>query len=224
MIKVHHLEDSRSLRILWLLEELSLDYEVKHYARNKETQLAPAELKAIHPLGKSPVLEDNDTVVAETGAIIEYLLARYDTQNQLKPTDPLSKEGLDYTYWLHSAEGSLMPFLVMTKVFDTIKKAPMPFFIKPIAKAIAAKVETSFILPTVKSHFDFIETVLGKQDWFAGEYFSAADVQMSFPLEAASASMAGEYPNIEAWLKRIHARSAWQTALEKGGPYQYASK
>lgn len=224
MIIVHHLEDSRSLRILWLLEELGLDYEVKHYARDKETQLAPAELKQVHPLGKSPVLQDKDTVVAETGAIIEYLLARYDEKNQFKPSDPLSKAGLDYTYWLHSAEGSLMPFLVMTKVFDTIKKAPMPFFIKPIAKAIAGKVESSFILPTVKSHFEFIETVLGKQDWFSGENFSAADVQMSFPLEAASSSMAGQYPQIDAWLKRIHARPAWQTALEKGGPYQYASK
>lgn len=222
MITVHHLENSRSLRILWLLEELGLDYEVKHYARNKETQLAPAELKAIHPLGKSPVLEDSGAVIAETGAIIEYLLARYDENNQFKPSEALSQAGLDYTYWLHSAEGSLMPFLVMTKVFDTIKKSPMPFFVKPIAKAIASKVETSFILPTVKSHFEFIESVLGKQKWFAGEQFTGADVQMSFPLEAASASMAGEYPNIDAWLERIHARSAWQAALKKGGPYQYA--
>lgn len=222
MITVHHLENSRSLRILWLLEELGLDYEVKHYARDKKTQLAPAELKAIHPLGKSPVLEDSGTVIAETGAIIEYLLARYDENNQFKPSEALSQAGLDYTYWLHSAEGSLMPFLVMTKVFDTIKKSPMPFFVKPIAKAIAAKVETSFILPTVKSHFEFIESVLGKQKWFAGEQFTGADVQMSFPLEAASASMAGEYPNIDAWLERIHARSAWQAALKKGGPYQYA--
>ena len=224
MIIVHHLEDSRSLRILWMLEELGLDYQIKHYARDKETQLAPAELLKVHPLGKSPVIEDADVVVAETGTIIEYLLARYDEKGQFKPADPLSKAGLDFSYWLHSAEGTLMPFLVMTKVFQTIKQAPMPFFIKPIAKAIAGKVETSFIQPSVQRHFTYIETVLSQQDWFAGEDFSAADVQMSFPLEAASSSMAGEYPHIAAWLQRIHARPAWQTALEKGGPYQYASK
>lgn len=224
MIIVHHLEDSRSLRILWLLEELGLDYEVKHYTRDKETQLAPAELIKVHPLGKSPVLEDADIVVAETGTIIEYLLARYDKSEQFKPADPLSKAGLDYSYWLHSAEGTLMPFLVMTKVFQTIKQAPMPFFVKPIAKAIAGKVESSFIQPSVKRHFEYIESVLSNQEWFAGENFSAADVQMSFPLEAASSSMTGEYPHIAAWLERIHARPAWQIALEKGGPYQYASK
>ena len=186
MIIVHHLEDSRSLRILWMLEELGLDYQIKHYARDKETQLAPAELLKVHPLGKSPVIEDADVVVAETGTIIEYLLARYDEKGQFKPADPLSKAGLDFSYWLHSAEGTLMPFLVMTKVFQTIKQAPMPFFIKPIAKAIAGKVETSFIQPSVQRHFTYIETVLSQQDWFAGEDFSAADVQMSFQIGRAS--------------------------------------
>lgn len=221
MIVVHHLENSRSLRILWMLEELGLDYEVKHYARNKKTQLAPPELLEMHPLGKSPVLEDNGVVVAETGAILEYLLAQYDKEGAFKPADPLSKEGMSYSYWLHSCEGSLMPFLVMTKVFQSIKQAPMPFFIKPVAKAIASKVEKSYIAPSLKRHFEYIESILCHQDWFAGEQFSAADVQMSFPLEAASKSMAGQYPYIESWLERIHTRPAWQAAHKKGGPYEF---
>lgn len=222
MITVHHLEDSRSQRILWLLEELGLDYTVKHYARDKETQLAPPELRAVHPLGKSPVIEDDGCVVAESGAIIEYLIARYDSAQTLRPTNALSEAGRDYSYWLHFAEGSLMPFLVMTKVFMTIRTAPMPFFARPIAKKIAAKVETSFITPTLMRDFDYIEAYLGTHDWFSGDALSGADIQMSFPLEAAQSRIKGDFPHIAAWLERIHARPAWQAALEKGGPYSYS--
>lgn len=228
MITVHHLEDSRSQRILWLLEELGLAYEVKRYARDKKTQLAPQELFAVHPLGKSPVVEDKTgedegRVVAESGAIIEYLLARHDAAHAFKPTDALSQAGLDYSYWLHFAEGSLMPYLVMTKVFMTVKTAPMPFFVRPIAKQIAKRVEDSFLNPSILRFFDYIEAHLGKQEWFAGDSFSAADIQMSFPLEAAMAGrVPGNYPHIRAFVTRIHARDAYQRALAKGGAYSYA--
>lgn len=223
MITVHHLEDSRSQRLLWLLEELGLAYEVKRYARDKKTQLAPKALYAVHPLGKSPVLEDDGLVLAESGAIIEYLLARYDAEGRFKPADALSQAGRDYTYWLHFAEGSLMPYLVMVKVFDTVKRAPMPFFVRPIAKQIAGRVEGSFLKPSVTRFFDFIEAHLSKQQWFAGDAISGADIQMSFPLEAAMAGrVVGEYPQIRAYVKRIHARDAYQRALAKGGDYSYA--
>jgi glutathione S-transferase len=223
MITVHHLEDSRSQRLLWLLEELGLAYQVKRYARDRKTQLAPKELFAVHSLGKSPVLDDDGLVLAESGAIIEYLLARYDLEQRFRPADALSQAGRDYTYWLHFAEGSLMPYLVMVKVFATVKAAPMPFFVRPIAKQIAKRVEDSFLMPSINRYFDFIEAHLGRQDWFAGDSFSAADVQMSFPLEAAMAGrVAGDYPHIRAFVKRIHGRDAYQRALTKGGDYSYA--
>lgn len=222
MITVHHLEDSRSQRILWLLEELGLEYQIKHYARDKKTQLAPPELKQVHPLGKSPVLEDSGEIVAESGAIIEYLIDRYDSEGRLRPSREQASEWRDYTYWLHFAEGSLMPFMVMMKVFMTVKTAPMPFFVRPIAKRIAGEVEKSFIMPTLVSEFDYIETWLGEHEWFAGEQLSGADFQMSFPLEAAKSRMPGDYPNIRAWVDKVHARSAYQAGLEKGGEYSYA--
>ena len=222
MITVHHLEHSRSQRVLWLLEELGLEYEIKRYERDRKTSLAPSELKRVHPLGKSPVIDDDGRVVAESGAIIEYLVDRHG-QGRLAPPAG-SDERLRYTYWLHFSEGSAMPPLLFTLVCDKVKSAPMPFFVKPIAKAIAGKVMDGFVNPNLKSQLDFMEAELTKHKWFAGSEFSAADVQMSFPLEAAAqrAGLDGSRPKLMAFLKRIHARPAYKRALEKGGPYSFA--
>jgi glutathione S-transferase len=222
MIVVHHLNNSRSQRILWLLEELGVQYELRKYQRDPKTMLAPPELRRVHPLGKSPVLTDDDAVVAESGAIVEYLLERYGHGRMVPPTGTPDK--LRYTYWLHFAEGSAMPPLLMKLVFDRIESAKMPFFAKPIARMIARKTKDVYIGPQLKSHLDYMEAELGKNEWFAGAQFSAADVQMSFPVEAA-ASRAGlddKYPKLRAFLERIHARPAYQRALERGGEYAYA--
>ncbi|HEY0955144.1 MAG TPA: glutathione S-transferase [Roseateles sp.] len=222
MITVHHLNNSRSQRVLWLLEELGLPYEVKRYERDAKTSLAPPELKAVHPLGKSPVITDGPLTVAESGAILEYLVDRYG-QGRLKPTDEQAL--LHYRYFMHFAEGSAMPPLVMKLVFNKVKRAPAPFFVKPIAKGIADKVLSSFVQPNIDAQLKFLEGELASRHWFAGSEFSAADVQMSFPLEAAASrgtDMAA-YPKLKAFLDRIHARPAYQRALERGGKYDLLS-
>ena len=220
MITLHHLNNSRSQRILWLLEELGVPYEIKRYQRDATTMLAPPELRAVHPLGKSPVLTDGNLTVAESGAIVEYLLERYGN-GRLVPK-PGTPERLRYTYWLHFAEGSAMSPLLMKLVFDRLETAPMPFFVKPIARGIAAKVKSSFIEPNIKAQLDYMEAELGKTTWFAGEAFSAADIQMSFPVEAAAArgGLDAARPNLMAFLGRIHALPAYQRAIEKGGPFE----
>ena len=220
MVIVHHLENSRSQRVLWLLEELGVPYEVKRYERNKETMLAPPALRAVHPLGKSPVVTDDGTTVAESGAIIEYLVDRYGNGRLVPPAG--TPERLRYTYWLHYAEGSAMPPLLLKLVFDRLEIAPMPFFIKPIARAISGRAKSSFIEPQIELHLDYLESELGKSTWFAGNELTAADVQMSFPLEAAAAraGLAAGRPKLTAFLERIHARPAYQRALAKGGPYE----
>ena len=219
MIIVHHLNNSRSQRILWLLEELGLPYEIKKYQRDPKTMLAPPELRAIHPLGKSPVVSDGDTVIAESGAIIEYMVERQGGAQLVPPAGTEDKRR--YTYFLHYAEGSAMPPLLMKLVFDRIETAPMPFFVKPVARSIAQKVKGSFIMPQILQHLAFLESELGKSTWFAGEEFTAADIQLSFVIEAA-ASRGGldeKYPKLNAYLQRIHARPAYQRALERGGPF-----
>jgi len=220
MITVHHLNNSRSQRVLWLLEELGLEYEIKRYERNKKTMLAPDSLKAVHPLGKSPVITDGDVTIAESGAIIEYLVNKYG-EGKLIPKEG-TPERLRYTFWLHYGEGSLMPLLLLTLIFNRIETSPMPFFIKPIAKGISAKVKQGFILPNLKTHLDYVESELGKSTWFAGEELTAADVQMSFPMEGAAArgGNGSSRPKSAAFLERIHARPAYKIALEKGGPFQ----
>ena len=226
MITVHHLNNSRSQRILWLLEELGLDYEIKKYQRDPKTMLAPPELRAVHPLGKSPVISDGDIVVAESGAIVEYLTSRHGVSAEgaaLAPA-PGTPERLLFTYFLHYAEGSLMPPLLLKLVFDRVAKAPAPFFVRPIARGIANKVIETFVQPQIRTHLGFLEGELGKRSWFAGSQFSAADIQMSFPLEAAASrgGLDGQYPNLSGFLERIHARPAYRRALERGGKYDYA--
>ena len=219
MILVHHLNNSRSQRVLWLLEELGLEYEVKRYQRDAKTMLAPPELRQVHPLGKSPVISDGEQTIAESGAIVEYLVGKYGS-GRLVPA-PGTPERLRYTYWLHFAEGTAMPPLVMKLVFDRMEKTPMPFFARPIARSIAARVKSSFIQPNIDRNLDFMESELGKSTWFAGNDFTAADIQMSFPLEAAAVrgGLDASRPKLMAFLERIHARPAYQRALERGGKY-----
>jgi glutathione S-transferase len=219
MITVHHLNNSRSQRILWLLEELGLDYEVKRYQRDAKTMLAPPSLRKVHPLGKSPVITDGDLTLAESGAIVDYLIERYGA-GRLTPAAG-TPEKLRYTYWLHYAEGSAMPPLLLKLVFDKIETAPMPFFVRPIAKAISGKAKSSFIQPQIKQHLDYLEGELNKNDWFVGNEFSGADIQLSFPLEAAAArgGLDTSRPRLMDFLKRIHARPAYQRAVERGGEY-----
>ena len=223
MITVHHLNNSRSQRVLWLLEELGIEYEVKRYDRNPKTMLAPASLREVHPLGKSPVITDGALTLAESGAIIEYLVERYGN-GRLIPA-PGTSERLRYTYWLHYAEGSAMPLLLLKLVFDQIEKGPIPFFVRPIARAIVDRVKNSFIQPQIAQHLDYQEAEIGKSTWFAGNEFTAADIQMSFPLEAAAAraGLDASRPKLMAFLDRIHTRPAYQQALERGGVYELLS-
>ncbi|AWN14703.1 glutathione S-transferase [Salinisphaera sp. LB1] len=221
MITVHHLENSRSQRVLWLLEELAIAYKVERYARDPKTQLAPDALKRVHPLGKAPVITDGRRTVAETGLIIDYIVREHG-DGQLAPA-PDSEDHLRYQYWLHYAEGSLMPPLLLQLVFDTVeKKTPLPA--RPIARAICGQVKKQFIRPQRLLHFDYLENELRSHEWFVGERFSAADIMLSFPIEAAMArGGTGERcPKLREFVERIHARPAYQRALERGGPYAFA--
>ena len=224
MIRVHHLNNSRSQRILWLLEELGLPYEVVRYQRDAKTMLAPAELQAVHPLGKSPVITDDDITVAESGAIIEYLVERYG-QGRLRPALGTA-ERLRFTYWLHFAEGSAMPPLLLKLVFSFLPKSPaLPALLRPLVRKVAEGAQKSFIDPQILQQLKYFEAELSRHEWFAGDDFSAADIQMSFPLEAAAArgGLDKKWPKVSAFLQKIHDRPAYQRALEQGGPYQLMS-
>ena len=218
MITVHHLNNSRSQRVLWLLEELGVPYKIQHYQRDRKTMLAPPELLKVHPLGKSPVITDGKLTLAESGAILEYLVDRYG-EGRFKPA-PGTPEALRYTYWMHFAEGTAMPPLLMKLVFDTIEKKA-PLLVRPIAAAIAGKAKAMIVAPNLKRHLAYMEAELGKSPWFAGEEITAADVQMSFPLEASAArgGLDAGYPRLKAFVERIHARPAYQKALAQGGPF-----
>ena len=206
-ITVHHLENSRSQRVLWLLEELGLDYEVRRYLRDPKTMLAPPELKQVHPLGKSPVVEDGGVVLAETGAIAEYLVDKADGR---LGAPGHREQALRYRQFLHYAEGSLMPPLFVLLVLGRVP--------------LLGKTAMKRFLPMATVHLDYVESELAGRPWFAGDSFTAADVMMSFPLEAAQSRVAEDRPRpaTEAWLAKIHARPAYQAALARGGPYRYA--
>lgn len=224
MLTVHHLETSRSQRILWLLEELAVAYDLRLYRRDPVSRLAPAALKQIHPLGKSPVVTDGEVAVAESGAIIEYLVERFGAQapSELSHLEPArgTPEHRECRFWMHYAEGSLMNWLVMKLVFDTIPRQPMPFFVRPFARALCGKVQQKLIQPNVQTALDFMEAHLAQHSWFAGEHLTMADFQMSFAVEAALArgGNEGAWPHLLAYRQRLHARPAYQRALDKGGP------
>jgi glutathione S-transferase len=216
VITIHHLENSRSHRILWLLEELSIPYEINHYKRDPKTSLAPPELLKIHPLGKAPVITDQGNTIAESGAIIEYLVDRYGKGALVPP--PGTPEKLRYTYWMHFAEGTAMPPLVMKLVFNRIERGPMPFFAKPIARGISRKVKGAFIDPNLARIVKHIDEELGRDGWFAGSEFTAADIQMGFAVEASAVRAgAASMPNIKRFLDRIHERPAYKRAVDRGG-------
>jgi len=221
VIVVHHLNNSRSQRVLWLLEELGLDYEVKRYERDPKTALAPPELRAVHPLGKSPVVTDDGVTVAESGAIVEYLIERYGEGRLAPPAG--TPERRRFTYWLHYAEGSAMPPLLLKLVFDRVENAPMPFFVRPVARSIARRVKQTFVLPQIETHLSYMDAELAKSPWFAGSEFTAADIQMSFPIEGAAARgglTEATRPHRWSYLQRIHERPAYRRAVERGGPYE----
>ncbi len=215
MITVHHLNNSRSQRVLWLLEELAVPYELVKYERGSDG-LAPASLAKIHPLGKSPVITDGDRTIAESGAILEYLVEH--NGGKFAPARG-TVEHDRYLYFMHYAEGSLMPFLLLKLIFGRMRSAKMPFFVKPIAKKIAGTVEAQFIHPNLDRHIKFIGDHLAAHPWFAGSELTAADIQMSFPMEAAAARMPGVPASIVKFVETVHARPAYQRALERGGPY-----
>ena len=224
MITVHHLEKSRSQRILWLLEEFEVPYELKIHRRDPKTMLAPPELKAVHPLGKSPVITDGDQTIAESGAILEYLLDTLvdKAPAQLGSLRPAvgTEAHRQYHYWMHFAEGSLMPNLVMKLIFGAIPTRPMPFFVRPIARQLCAKVQEGFIDPSIAAQLQMIDEHLSRHEWFTGDTISLADFQMSFPVAAAMArsGAAKQLKHMAAYAKKIEARPAYQRALEKGGP------
>ena len=219
MIIVHHLNNSRSQRILWLLEELDLTYEVKRYERDPNTMFAPPSLRAVHSLGKSPVITDGALTLAESGAIVEYLVDRYGAGRLAPPLG--TPERWRYLYWLHYAEGSVMPPLLLKLVFNRIETSPMPFFARLIAHRIVQRVKDTFIEPQLALHFDYLEAELEQNLWFVGNEFTTADIQMSFPLEAATvqAGLTANRPKLMNFLDRNHARPAYRRALERGGTY-----
>lgn len=221
MIVVHHLNASRSQRILWLLEELGLDYEIRHYARDPKTMLAPASLRAVHPLGKSPVVTDDGVTVAETGAIVDYLIEKYGDGRLIPPAG--TDDRRRYSYWLHYAEGSAMPFLTMKLIFDEMPKRS-PFFVRPILRMIRRGIGDAYLDPNIGAHIRYWEDTLAASAWFAGSDLTGADIMMSFPVETANArgALRGNFSRVNAFLAAIHARPAWLRALEKGGPYPYA--
>jgi glutathione S-transferase len=220
MIIVHHLNNSRSQRVLWLLEELGLDYQIKPYQRDPKTMLAPAELRRVHPLGKSPVVSDGAEVLAESGAILEHFADKYGA-GRMAPA-PGTPARLRYSYWMHFAEGTAQPALLLKLLFDRIKNAPMPFFAKPIARKIADRALATYVGPNLERHLDFMEGELARDEWFAGPQFTAADVQMSFPVEVSRirGGLDERRPRLMAFLEKIHARPAYRRALERGGKYE----
>jgi len=221
MIVVHHLNNSRSQRVLWLLEELGVPYELKKYQRDAKTMLAPPELRAVHPLGKSPVITDGGRNIAETGAIMDYVLERYGAGRLVPPAG--SDEKFRYTYWMNYAEGSAMTPLLLKLIFTRI---PMnaPGLLRPLVKSVMKQATARIADPQIKQHIKFWDAELAKSEWFAGDAFTAADIVMSFPLEAAAMrGGAKDIPRLKAFLDKIHARPAYQAALKTGGQYDFAN-
>ncbi len=222
MIVVHHLENSRSQRILWLLEELGLPYEVKRYERDKKSNLAPPALLKVHPLGKSPVIDDNGAVVAETGAIVEHIIEEH-AKGRFAPARG-TPDWRRYRYWMHAAEGSYMPPLVLALMLGRMETAPMPFFVKPIAKKLTQAVRDGYLDRTTAALFGYLEGELSKSAFLAGDALTGADIMMSFPAEAAlqRSPAAQSAPRLKAYVATLHARPAFKRALERGGPYAFA--
>jgi len=220
MLVVHHLNNSRSQRVLWLLEELGVPYEIVPHTRHPKTDFAPPEVRKLHPLGKLPIVVDGDLVIAESGAVMEYLVETYGQGRMIPP--PGSAERLRYRYWMHYAEGSGMQPLLLKVIFDRIEAAKLPFYLKPMVRALSRGVKASFVEPQLKLHLDFLEAELARSEWFAGDELTAADLQMSFVVQAAAAygGLDETRPRLMAFQQKIEARPAWARSVERGGPYQ----
>jgi glutathione S-transferase len=210
-IKVHHLDYSRSLRVLWLLEELGLDYEVQTWQRDENFR-APSHASQVHPLGRFPIVEVDGRTLAESGAVLEFFANR---EGKLKPTD--EEEALECNFFMHYAEGSVMPPLLVRLIFTRLRTAPMPFFIKPIARGIADKIDASYTNPALDLHLGFIDRTLAERPFFSGESFSIADIQMFYPVEAALSRANGNLPHMSAWRERVTSRPAYGRAETLGG-------
>jgi len=220
MLIVHHLENSRSHRILWLLEELGVDYEIKRYERDKTSNLAPPELLAVHPLGKSPVISDDDLTIAESGLIVEYLIGKYGNGRLIPAAG--TPAHLQFRYWMHYAEGTFMPLMIISLILNRIESAPVPFFLKPVTKQIASKAMAAYAGPNIKLNLAYLEEALQNSTWFCGDEMTGADILLSFPIEAAATRTdLSEYPALNEFRQRIRALPAYQRAIEKGGPYIY---
>ncbi|WP_437887321.1 glutathione S-transferase family protein [Phytobacter sp. V91] len=216
MLAVHHLNQSRSQRILWALEELDLPYQLIRYQREK-TMLAPESLKKIHPLGKSPVLQDGELILAESGAILEYLQETYDPGQRFRPQEAALRH--QYRFWLHYAEGSLMPLLLMKLVFSSLGKPPVPIGFRTLGKALGGGIEKAWLNKQIATHAHFIESELAHRPWFAGDELSMADIQMSFPIFALlTRGGIDNLPHTHAWKARVEMRPGWQRAIAQGGP------
>ncbi len=223
-LTVHHLNNSRSQRVLWLIEELDVPYTVVHYQRDPKTMLAPRTLRTLHPLGKSPVVTIGGKTIAETGLIIEYLCGRYDDGRLSPPAEPgsLTEERERWLYWMHYAEGSLMPMLLLKLVFSRMPRQS-PRLLRFLVNMISKQGQQDFIDPQLEQHLDYLETCLDQGAWFGGSGFSAADIMMSFPLEAADRfGLISKRTKLSAFLARAHQRPAYRRALERGGPYAMA--
>ena len=220
MLTVHHLNNSRSQRVLWLLEELAVPYELVKYERDPKTMLAPPELQKIHPLGKSPVITDGGRTIAESGCILEYIVETYGEGLMLPARG--SDAYWRAKYFTHYAEGSLMPFLLMKLVFGRVREAKVPFFIKPITKKIASQVEDGFIHPNLERAVAFLDGELAGKTWFAGDDLSIADFQMLYPMEAIAARWPNAPKRLGEWVERAHARPAYKRAEERGGKSEIA--
>src|SRR5512146_1841498 len=203
MLTVHHLNNSRSQRVLWLLEELAVPYELVKYERDPKTSLAPPELQKVHPLGKSPVVTDDKDTIAESGAILEYLVDQYG-DGKLVPSRG-SQDYLRCRYYMHYAEGSLMPFLLLRLITSRVRSAKVPFFVKPIAKKIAANIDDGFVTPNLARHIAFLDGELAKSTWFAGKDLTIADMQMLYPMLAIAGRVADAPPRFGEWVKRVEA-------------------
>lgn len=216
MLTLHHLEYSQSYRVLWLLEELGTDYELKRYERDKTTRLAPADYKAISPLGTSPVITDGELSLAETSAIFDYILDQH-PDSELRPA-PSSSARTDYLFWFHAAQGSMMPMMLMSIVFQMLETRS-PGLIRPLIKLVLGKASSSMVKPRIKLLLDKAEQDLAATGWFAGDALSAADMMLSYPLESAHTKglLKDNYPNCQAWVERIKQVPSYQSAKQKDG-------
>ena len=219
MITIHNLNNSRSIRMIWLMEELGLDYEIKQYKRNKTTGLADTDYRNLHPLGKSPIITDGEEPLVESGAIVDTILERYGN-GKLQPK-PGSADWVSYRYWMHAVEGSLMPLLVLKLVLNRME-TKSPFFIRPLMSVVTSKVNGAYVTPSLEGFFNYMNATLSRSPWLTGEDFTAADIMMGYPIEAANArgGLGANYPNIEAYVQRIQSREAYKRALDKNGPME----